>query len=87
MRMYVCMQVERGYWENIGNQRYYFDCLGDEMQIREWGGWEDITSHHIHSHGGGGMIEQYYRNSLRKVTKQTMNPFQLYFNSLRNLDI
>ncbi len=59
------------------------------MQIREWSGWEDITSHSIHSHGGGGMIEQYYRNSLRKVAKQTMNPFQLYFNSssLRNLNI
>ncbi len=55
--------VSKGFWEDMKNQRDYFEWLKKDLNIRSLADWKYIKEHHIMERGGASLLD-YYGNSL-----------------------
>jgi hypothetical protein len=53
----------RGYWNNIENQRAFFDQLKVKLGIKNPEDWAKVTKKIVHENGGWFMCH-YYKNSV-----------------------
>ncbi len=65
------------YWNDLGNQRKFFDTLAKKLSIHEKcmrsslflcitspESWYRVTKQDVMDHGGGGFLTKYYRSSV-----------------------
>lgn len=64
--------VPQGYWEERKHQRQALDQLATELNVGHWENWYTMTSQHITTHGGGGLLTCYGRSPAQMV--QTLYP-------------
>lgn len=50
-------QVPRGFWEQEGNTEVALEWLTQQLQIKDWQQWYNVTSKQIRKCGGGGLLE------------------------------
>ncbi len=54
------------YWNNIQNQRLFFDWISNKLSIRHPDDWYRITRNQIGRYGGSTLLQTYYSNSFIK---------------------
>ena len=60
--------VSPGFWEDINNQRKYFDWFENKMNFKDKSDWYSITIKKINNHGGSGLLRK-YNDSLQHALK------------------
>jgi hypothetical protein len=45
-------QVPKGYWEQLSNQRAYFEWLAQQIGVSSLGDWYGVTAATVHKHYG-----------------------------------
>src|SRR5262249_45690956 len=58
--------LPRGFWNDMNNQRSFFDCLGQELGYTNWVNWYNIPYKEIIQKGGIGILS-HYNDSLSKA--------------------
>ena len=58
--------VPKKFWENIENQRKYFDWLAKELNVKQPDDWYKVTLSHVDEFHGSGVLD-YYSGSLIKA--------------------
>jgi hypothetical protein len=56
--------VPRGYWNDVGNQRKYFDWLARELNVNKLDDWYQIGNEDVKQRDGAGILTSQYGNSL-----------------------
>jgi hypothetical protein len=56
-----------GYWQDISNQRLFFDQLSQELSIQKPSDWNEISAKTV-LQKGGQFLNNFYNGSLRKGT-------------------
>ncbi len=56
-------RVPNGYWDSKANRLCFLEWLGEECGFRTCEDWHRVTRRHFRSHGGGGLLNLYYRDS------------------------
>ena len=51
-------QSVQGFWENINNQRKYFDWFENKMNFKDKSDWYSITIEEIRNNGGSGLLDK-----------------------------
>jgi hypothetical protein len=59
-------QVGPGHWDNIQNQREYFDWLAKELNIQDPSEWQNVSYQTVVAYKGGGVLAN-YGNSIFKA--------------------
>ncbi len=54
-----------GYWNNLDNQRRFFDDLAKQLKIQHPQDWYNITIETV-LNSGGGFVNRYYSGSLTR---------------------
>ena len=57
------------FWEDIKNQKNFFDWLGKELQIEDVEDWYHIKAADVDKKGGCGLLINYYGGSIIKALK------------------
>lgn len=60
-------QVPRGFWDNLHNQRAFFEWLGEEIGIKKLDDWHNVKVDTVYRHGGAPLLVKYYACSLAKA--------------------
>lgn len=61
--------VQRKFWDDLSNQRSYFDWLGEELDINKPHKWQKVLIHEVKKRNGGGLLAGHYDGSLFKALK------------------
>jgi hypothetical protein len=56
--------VPRGFWENINNQRIFFNHVANELGLTNMEDWYSVSAKTIHDHGGMYAIHQLQAQNL-----------------------
>ncbi len=59
--------MQKGYWDNINNQRAFLDKLAKKLNITDQRGWYNIKLSQIMEYNGGGLVIGKYDGSLVKL--------------------
>ena len=54
-----------GHWENVTNQREFFDKLGSSLNIRHYKDWNQVSVRTVQDKGGS-FVNRIYNGSLKK---------------------
>jgi len=54
--------IPQGFWQEISNQRDFFDHVGKKLNIKKWEEWYSVKKNDVADHGGLSIL-QYYENS------------------------
>jgi hypothetical protein len=60
-------QVPRGYWNDIGNQRKFFEEIAKELNVQNAEDWLKISATQVKDLGGSGLLSNHYNNSVVKA--------------------
>jgi hypothetical protein len=60
-------QVPRGYWDDITNQRKFFDSVAEKKGIKNLDDWQKVKVADLEEFGGPSLLQRYYGNSLIKA--------------------
>eukprot|EP01114_Cavostelium_apophysatum_P009868 TRINITY_DN23180_c0_g1_i1.p1 TRINITY_DN23180_c0_g1~~TRINITY_DN23180_c0_g1_i1.p1 ORF type:complete len:370 (+),score=65.36 TRINITY_DN23180_c0_g1_i1:1430-2539(+) len=61
--------AKKGYWENFGNHRKFFEQLGKSLSIRRWQDWYQVNSVDVLRNGGAQLLKtQYSGNVISALT-------------------
>ena len=70
-------QVPDGYWNNIENQKKFFDQLAAKWNIQKADDWNKVTLAMV-TKEGGYFLAVYYNNSLQRGTVFLGDTFDIY---------
>lgn len=66
-------RVPKGFWDSRANQRDTVQYLSQQLGIEHWEQWYTVVEHQIRALRCGGLLQQYYNNSLA-IMLQTLLP-------------
>eukprot|EP01027_Heterolobosea_sp_BB2_P018850 GEZU01026495.1.p1 GENE.GEZU01026495.1~~GEZU01026495.1.p1 ORF type:complete len:840 (+),score=185.05 GEZU01026495.1:594-3113(+) len=62
-------RLPQGFWDDLCNQRQFFDRIAQQLGIRELDGWYDVTAQEVLARGGSGLLNNHYAGSLVQALK------------------
>jgi len=65
--MLIILIKKVGYWEDIINQRNFFDWLYEQLNMTNLDDWYNFTCRDVNNHGGKYLMRHYYKDSLAKA--------------------
>lgn len=60
-------KVPNNFWDDMDNQREFFDAVGKSFGVVNEHDWYKITQQHIVDQGGAGLLSGHYNGSLAKA--------------------
>jgi hypothetical protein len=52
-------RASSGYWDDIQNQRKFFDWIAKKMKVTEFSDWQKVTTNDIKENGGSAILTRY----------------------------
>lgn len=60
-------QIPKHFWSDVDNHKRFFDSITSKYSLHKPSELSQFTAMHIMDEGASGMLEKYYRRSLRKA--------------------
>jgi hypothetical protein len=57
-------KLPRTFWDDIANQKSFFEWAAAELGFRDLAGWYDVSTRQVHHLGGGSLLNNKYGGSL-----------------------
>lgn len=55
-------QVSPSYWKELKNHKIFFDELFNELNLKSWNEWYNVSLMQVNSLGGRGLLSKHYGN-------------------------
>lgn len=59
---------QKGYWNNVSNQRSFLDDLAKKLNITDPSGWYKLTKQNFEDHCGAGLLQMYNNSPSKLIT-------------------
>jgi len=60
-------QVPKGYWDELKNQRIFFDSIAKKLNVVKSEEWYKVSREYVRHNGGASLLVNYYNGSLIKA--------------------
>lgn len=69
-RGWLFRSTPQGFWQSKQNRMDYMDWLGETLGLKSLDDWYHVSRSHFHTHRGGGMLANYYGDSVFRALKE-----------------
>ncbi len=69
-RPWLFRSTSQGFWQDKKNRLAYVDWLGEELGLESLDDWYKVSRSHFHTNRGGGMLANYYGDSVFRLLKE-----------------
>lgn len=69
-RPWLFRSTSQGFWKDKQNRIAYMDWLGQHLGLKSHEDWYQVSRSHFHTNHGGGMLANYYGDSVFRALKE-----------------
>lgn len=69
-KCWLFRSTPQGFWQEKQNRITYMDWLGEKLGLKTLDDWYIVSRSHFHSNRGGGMLANYYGDSVFRALKE-----------------